>query len=130
MKSARTFSLGVLGAILGGGAGYFLVTWLAQQGWYALLVAPAAVGFGASLLARARSVPLAVICAALGLCFGLYIEWKFHPFIADGSFGYFLGHLHELRAMTLLILVVGAVIAYRMGLGVDRAKPAEATEGD
>jgi len=89
-----------------------------------LLLPTAALGYGAGLLARGRSVPLAAICAGLGLGLGLFSEWKFAPFAADASLGYFLAHAHQLRPLTLIFLGIGAVLAYRMALGSDRGNSA------
>lgn len=112
--------MGLLGAALGGAAGYFLFGWLVQQGFYALLLPPAGLGFGAGLLARGRSVPLAIACAVLGLGLALFTEWKFRPFIADAGLGYFLTHVHELKPVTLIFVALGAYFSYRMALGSDR----------
>src|SRR5438046_2520120 len=90
-------SLGLLGEAAGGCLGYFAFFWIARQGLYALILPPALLGFGAGICARQRSSVLAIISGAAGLALGLIIEWRFAPFIADASFGYFIKHLHQLR---------------------------------
>ena len=109
---------------MGGTIGYFIFGWLFQQGLYALLIPPTLLGYGAGFLARQRSVPLGGVCAVLGLGLGLFTEWKFSPFIANDKLSYFLAHVHELRPMTLIMLLIGTVLAYRAAVGGERpARP-------
>ena len=111
---------GLIGAALGGIAGYFVFFWIARQGFYPLVLPPVAVGFAAALCARGSSIPLAIVCAVAGLLLGLFIEWRFAPFVADGSLLYFITHLHALRPITLLMLAVGVFFSYRLALGRER----------
>ena len=113
--------LGILGAVVGGCVGYYAFFWLTQQGFYALILPPALLGLAAGFASRQRSVPLAIICAVAGLGLGLFTEWNFAPFVADKSLGYFLTHVHQLKPLTLIMLTIGVVVSYRLGLGVDRA---------
>ncbi len=110
-------AFGVLGAIVGGCCGYFLFFWFSQQGFYALILPPAMLGLAAGLCARQRSVPLALICAVAGLGLGLFTEWTFAPFVADKSFVYFVKNLHQLKPQTLIMLSIGTVVSFRLGLG-------------
>ena len=119
-RRPRTIALGLLGAALGGGVGYFAFFWAARQGFYALILPPALLGLTAGYFARCRSTPLAIVCALAGLALGLYTEWRFAPFIADKSFPYFLTHVHQLKPFTLLMLALGVFLCYRFALGVDR----------
>ncbi|HET6426293.1 MAG TPA: hypothetical protein VFG20_21555 [Planctomycetaceae bacterium] len=116
---------GLIGAVLGGTLGYFGFFWVAQQGFYALLLPAGLLGLGAAIGARGRSLPLAIICGLLGLLLTLYTEWRFSPFIADESFAYFITHLHKLKPITLLFVAVGTFLSYRLALGMD--SPAKAT---
>src|SRR6185436_16220605 len=111
--------LGLLGAVLGGCAGYFAFFWISRQGFYALALPAAFVGLGAGLCARRRSSLLAVLCAVAGLALGLFTEWRFAPFVADKSLSYFLGHLHLLQPLTWIMLALGAFLSYRLALGRD-----------
>lgn len=119
-RRPRTIALGLLGAALGGGVGYFAFFWAARQGFYALILPPALLGLTAGYFARCRSTPLAIVCALAGLALGLYTEWQRAPFIADKSFSYFLTHVHQLKPFTLLLLALGVFMCYRFALGVDR----------
>src|SRR5436190_2811588 len=95
-KSVRV-ALAALGALAGGVVGYFVFMWIARQGFYALMLPGALLGFGSSLLDKPRSVPRGIACGVAALLLGLLSEWRFAPFIQDASLGYFLSHAHLLR---------------------------------
>ncbi len=101
----------LLGAVLGGVVGYFGFLWIASQGFYALVLPGGLLGFGASL-APNRSTALCVICGVLALALGFFAEWRFAPFIKDGSLSYFLSHAHQLRPVTLIMIAAGAAIGF------------------
>jgi len=111
---------GIAGAAIGGALGYFAFFWIVRQGFYALIIPPALLGAGAGLCARGRSVPLAAICAVAGLALGLFTEWQFAPFNTDTTLSYFLTHVHELTPVTLIMLLIGTIVAYRFALAPDR----------
>jgi hypothetical protein len=113
-------ALGLAAAAAGGVIGYFAFFWIARQGFYALVLPPSLVGLAAGLAARRRSVPLAVICAAGGLGLGLFTEWRFAPFTADRGFGYFITHVQALQPVTLVMLALGTVLAFRFALRFDK----------
>jgi hypothetical protein len=113
----RNLLVGILGAVAGGVLGYFAFLWIARQGFYALMLPGGLVGVGGGLLVRDRSPLRATICCVLALGLGVFAEWSFAPFIKDASLGYFLGHLHELRPITLLMIVAGGAIAYWLAQG-------------
>lgn len=112
-----SISFGVVGAALGAVLGYFGFLWIAQQGFYALALPGALMGLGCGLLARRRSMPLAVACGLLAVIVGLFCEWRFAPFTKDVSLGFFLTHLHQLRPLTLIMLVLGGVFGFWFALG-------------
>jgi hypothetical protein len=99
------------GAIAGGLIGYLGFLWITRQGFYALVLPGALVGVGASLFSI-RSTGLCIVCGLLALAFGFLAEWRFAPFIANGSFGYFVTHIHQLKPITLLMIAAGAVIGF------------------
>jgi hypothetical protein len=126
INPSLTLVRGLLGAVVGGLVGYFAFFWMAEQGLYALILPPGLLGLGAGICARRRSTPLAITCGVAGLALALFTEWRFAPFVVDGSFAYFITHLQDLRPFTLLMLAVGTVLSYRLALGFDRrSKTAE-----
>jgi hypothetical protein len=112
--------LGILGAVLGGVAGYFVFLWIAQQGFYALILPGAAAGLGCATMSKGQSRPLGIVCALLAVPLGLFSEWQFAPFVVDESLGYFLTHLHERQPITLILIAVGVWLAYWLGVGSTR----------
>lgn len=122
---SQTILLGLLGAAVGGCVGYFAFFWIAQQGFYALVLPGGLLGIVAGFCARRRCPPLAVLCGVASLLLGLFTEWRFGPFIANPSLPYFLTHSYDLKPMTLIMIVLGAVVSYSAALG--RNKPPSAT---
>ena len=104
------------GALAGGAAGYFLFGWVAQQGFYALILPGGLLGLGAGL-ARNRSIAVAVVCGVLALALGVVTEYQFFPFAADGSFSFFMAHLFDLSAITLIMIAVGGFIGFWVPFG-------------
>jgi hypothetical protein len=107
--------LGVIGGVVGGYCGFHLFYWIARQGLYALVLPGAAIGLGCGLLARHRSVLRGVGCAVAALALGLYTEWSFSPFVADDRFPYLVTHFYELRKITLIMIGLGAALAFYLG---------------
>jgi hypothetical protein len=99
------------GAIVGGLLGFFGFFWIADQGFYALVLPGGLLGLGASL-APNRWIGWAVICGAAALVLGLFTEWRFAPFDADESLSYFVTHVHQLKPVTWLLILVGAAIGF------------------
>lgn len=111
--------LGFVAAAIGGVLGYFVFFWMARQGFYTLIIPPALLGFAGGLAIRSHSQIFGALCGIAGLLLALVIEWQFAPFKANGSLYYFLTHLHQLKPLTLLMLVIGPVISYRLALGFE-----------
>jgi hypothetical protein len=107
--------LGVIGGIAGGIFGFVLFFWIASQRLYALVLPGAAIGLGCGLLARHRSVFRGFACAIAALGLGLYTEWRFEPFVIDSRFRYLLIHFYELKPITLIMIGLGAALAYYLG---------------
>src|SRR4051812_27019832 len=97
VRPGADFALGLAGALVGGVVGYFLVGWLAKQGFYGVALPGVLLGVGAGLLAKQPSPSLAITCGIMALALGVFTEWKLFPFIADGTFRYFLTHLSALK---------------------------------
>jgi hypothetical protein len=113
----NTMARGLTGAAVGGAVGYFTFFWIAHQGFYALVLPAALVGSGGGLCAGGRSKPLAIVCGVAGLVLGLFTEWRFAPFVADSSLVYFMTHIHALKPITLIMVLVGAALSYWLALG-------------
>jgi len=111
---------GFLGAGLGGVVGYFAFGWLARQGLYAAALPGALLGLGCGWLAKERSLPLSAICGVAAMGLGVFSEWSLMPFIADGSFRYFMAHLHLLPPIKLIMLSLGGVFGFWFSLGRKR----------
>ena len=104
-------ALVLLGAIVGGLVGYFGFLWIAKQGLYALVLPGGLLGVGASL-SQNKSIAICIVCGVCALALGLFAEWKFAPFIKDGSLAYFLAHVHQLRPISMIMIAVGGVIGF------------------
>ena len=111
----RRLILGLLGALAGGLLGYAVFFWLVGQGFYGLVIPGVFLGLGAHLFARRGSPGMALLGALLALALGVYTEWRFAPFVADGSLRYFLAHLTALKPMTLVMISVGALVSFWLG---------------
>ena len=101
----------LVGAAFGAVLGFFAFSWVLGQGYYGLIIPGGLVGLGAGI-SKNRSIPLAVVCGVVALGAGLFTEWWHFSFLADSSFPYFLGHVYELKPVTLMMLGVGAVIGF------------------
>lgn len=101
----------LLGAAIGGLIGYLVFFWVAKLGFYALILPGGLLGFGAGLF-NARSVAVAVICGVAATALGFYTEWRFAPFAANESLGYFVAHIHQLNPITLVMIAAGGLIGF------------------
>ncbi len=101
----------LVGAVAGGLVGYVGFLWIARQGFYALVLPGGLLGFSASLFQN-RSTAICLACGMLALELGFLAEWQFAPFITDGSLGYFLSHVHQLKPITLIMIAAGALIGF------------------
>lgn len=131
MKASAIFFAwirGAIGGVIGGVAGYFLFFFLVSHALYGLALPGGLLGLGCGLLSGRRSVAIATVCMFASAALGLYTEWRFAPFVADDSLEYFLTHIHELRRITHVMLLVGIAGAFLLGLGNDRRVRAEASE--
>jgi len=125
-RTALSHALGLIGAAIGGVVGFFAFRWILSQGLYALILPGAMLGAGCGALARHPSLARGVACGLAGLDLGLVCEWKFFPFVADEGLGYFLAHLHQLKPISILMILAGAYMAYWMGRGSRVEWPAKA----
>jgi hypothetical protein len=110
-----SYVLGLVGAVVGGVLGYFLFGWLVDQGFYGMIIPGALLGLGCGLLSRHDSRVRGLVCAAAAVALALFTEWKFFPFRADESFLYLVTHAAQILPVHLLMMALGAVIAYWLG---------------
>ncbi len=95
------------GATVGGALGFFAFGWLVSQGFYAPAIPGVLLGVGGGFFATSKSMTLAVTCGLSALVLGIIAEWRYFPFTANESFGYFLTHLFDLRPLTQLMIALG-----------------------
>ena len=107
--------LGFVGAIVGGVVGFYTFGWLLSYGFYGLMIPGAFVGLGCSLAASHPSTTRGILCGLAALGLAIFSEWKFRPFEADQSFSYLVTHLTSLTPVTLLMIGVGAALAFWVG---------------
>src|SRR5262245_60278425 len=103
--------LPLAGACVGGLGGYFLFFWIARQGFYGVMLPGCLLGIGAGFFPT-RSVAVCVVCGVVALMLGFFTEWRFAPFSKDQSLSFFVSHLHELRPITLIMIVLGGFIGF------------------
>lgn len=113
----KDYAKPLAGAIGGGIAGYLLFVFLMKQGFYAGMLPGAAVGMGGGWLLKSRSIGFGAVCGVLGLALSIYSAWYAGPFIADDSLPYFITHLHHANNGTLIMLVIGSLMAFWFGQG-------------
>ena len=110
--------LGLVGATIGGAIGYFIYGWILRNfGLDGLCIPAQMLGLGFGLAARRPHVTYGVICGVLGLGLGILTEWKHASFVADDSLTFFLKNLGQLHIMTLIMIVLGGILAFSIGQG-------------
>ncbi len=123
----------LLGAALGGLFGYTVFVWLAGRGLYGLALPGGLLGLGAGIF-KTRSKAIPIVCGFSALVLGLFTEWCYEPFIADGGLGYFVSHLHQLQPITLLMVAAGALIGFwvpfRRGQEARKARVSDEVQQD
>ena len=110
-----SFSLGLLGAVLGGTVGHFVFGWLYHQGFMAAALPGALLGIGCGFLVKHRLLSLAIFCGILGLGLDFFSTWYFA--YKNYELGYFLTHLSRIQPFEILLLVLGGVFAFWFSLG-------------
>ena len=117
---------GLVGIAIGAAVGYFLFFWIVHQGLYPMILPGALMGLGCGVFSGIKSTTLGIVCGVWALLFGLFIEWQFAPFVADDSLQYFLGHVHQLKTMTLVMIGLGGLIGFWWGRGRVREERSDA----
>ena len=114
---AAAWGRGLLGAIIGGGAGWFVYFWLLNQGYDGLMIPGALVGAGFSMLSRRSAWSFGLACAVMGLGLMLACEWQSLVKYHDGPFLDFLTNIHKLNMLNKIMLGAGTLIAFWIGKG-------------
>jgi hypothetical protein len=115
--------LAILCGIAGGFAGYAAFFFLATHGYYGMILPGGLLGVGAGMV-RSRSIGVPILCGVLALLLGLVTQFRYAPFNADPSLGYFVTHLRDLPSVTLGMIGLGAVIGFWVPFRrLDRSKP-------
>lgn len=114
----QAWGLGIVGAILGAVAGWFIFGWLLGQGFYMLALPGALVGLGFGYLSRSPMIAGGIFCAILALPLTVACEWSHRPFSTDESLGYFLSNFHKMDSVvTYIMLAFGVLCAFWFGRG-------------
>lgn len=117
--------LGIAAALAGAAIGYVSVALIARQGFHAIVLPAALPGLFAGLVARNRSVRWAILYALIGVVAAVFTEWKYWPFVADGSFGYFVRHLGRLPPAVTIVIGVGAILSGVLSINLGRRRETE-----
>ena len=114
--------LGVAGALFGAALGYWCVGLLARQGLHAIVLPAALPGLFAGASSKERSIGWAVLYGAIGIVAALLTEWRYRPFIADSSLGYFFRHLNDLQLIVLIVIGIGASLGAILSVSFGRSR--------
>jgi hypothetical protein len=113
----QSWGLGIVGAFVGGVAGWLLCSLMHQNGFYALALPGAGIGLGFALLSKRPMISGGVFCAVAAFAVSIFWEGINRPFVVDDSLSYFFANLHELTPPTWLFVGLGTVLAYWFGQG-------------
>ncbi len=105
--------LGLVGAALGGVAGYYTYCWIISKGFVGGMIPGAFLGLGCSLLARHSSLARGVVCGVAGLVLGFFADWKTN--VTTETFWEYLQDLKSMNQVILLLILLGAAIAFWLG---------------
>ncbi len=105
--------LGLIGAAVGGVAGFYTFAWLVRHGFYGLVIPGAFLGLGCSLLAKHTSTARGIVCAVAALGLTLFTDWCYT--ITPLSFQEYIIDVKKLGPVTLLMTAAGTFIAFFLG---------------
>jgi hypothetical protein len=116
-KILVTFVPGLVGACLGGVAGYYAFSWITRQGFFALVVPGALAGLGSGFCSVNHSRVRGILAGLIALVAGVVSYWHDFspPFDTDGSLRDLVMHLHQLPPITLIMLAVGTFLGFWWG---------------
>jgi hypothetical protein len=122
--------LGLVGAALGGVAGFYVYRWVLNQGFIGGMIPGAFLGLGCSLLARHPSLARGIVCGVAGLLLGFFTDW--YTTITQQTFWEYLLDMKSINQVILLTIAIGTFIAFWLGKDAGiagRARPAAAPAG-
>ena len=105
--------LGLVGAALGGVAGFYLYCWIVSKGYIGGMIPGAFLGLGCSLLARHQSYARGVVCGIAGLVLGFFADWYTND--TTKTFLEYLQDLKRVNQVYMLMILLGAAIAFWIG---------------
>lgn len=126
-KPIKTYAIALILSIIGSIVGYFACLYLAKSGFYSLVFVGVGAGLLGGILLKEKNYKIGLMCGLISIFGSLLTESLLFPFKADHSFQYFISNVHKLKTITLIMIAVGAFIAFRMGMGV-RAKKTNADQ--
>jgi hypothetical protein len=112
------FVPGLVGSLVGGFLGYFLVEWLRRQGFYTIVLPGALAGLGCGLFSVTSSRVRGILCALEAAAFGLISEWLIMYGPKEKTLDNFLGFLAQFKnepLITPLMLALGVFLGYWWG---------------
>ena len=113
----KAWGLGIVGAILGCVAGWFIYGWLLGQGFYSLAIPGALIGFGFGYMSRRPMLAGGIFCAVVAAVFLLACECFQNSWAEDQRIGFFLAHLNDHDLPTKLMYMLGVACAFWFGRG-------------
>jgi hypothetical protein len=105
--------LGLIGAALGGVAGFYTYRWVLNHGLIGGMIPGAFLGLGCSLLARHPSVSRGVVCGVAGLVLGFFTDW--YTNVTQQTFWEYLLDVKSINPVILLTIAIGTFIAFWLG---------------
>jgi hypothetical protein len=105
--------LGLVGAALGGVAGFYVYRWILNQGFIGGMIPGALLGLGCSLLARHASLARGVVCGVAGLMLGFFTDW--YTNVTQQTFWEYLLDIKSVNQVILLTIAIGTLIAFWLG---------------
>ncbi len=117
-KLAIEFVPGLVGGLVGGYLGYLAVAYLISHfGLWVPILPGAFAGLACGQLSPVASKVRGTINGLLGLGLAIYAQWRLFdpPFEFDKTFPSYLGHLHQLPWLTLVVFAINGLLAFWWG---------------
>jgi hypothetical protein len=109
----KQFLIAIAGAVLGGILGFYAFFWVAEHGYYGMVLPGGLLGIGAAF-GRTKSIWVPVGCATAALALGLFTEWRFQLMGREIPLGDFVRHVFDLNSVHLLMIALGGALGFWM----------------